>query len=170
MNAFNSGSVGKTVETLVKEAGHKLEIALENLEKQDGHPIGAEETTTTTTTLVSNSIMNGSGGGDPEPAHTDASDPDDLAAAFFANQARQRNSEHKLRVDEWATTIVAHRESSSSSSSSLRRGSFETASSPPPTKEIPPAAPIDEAYVEGLYAAFQDGLATTTMTTTIASS
>lgn len=34
-------------------------------------------------------------------------DPDDLAAAFFAQQAKKQQAESKLPIDEWAKTIHA---------------------------------------------------------------
>jgi hypothetical protein len=35
-------------------------------------------------------------------------DPDDLAAAFFAQQAKKQQQETQLPIQEWATVIYAH--------------------------------------------------------------
>jgi hypothetical protein len=43
----------------------------------------------------------------PVDGDNDDIDPDDLAAAFFAQQAKKQQIEMKLPVEEWAETIVA---------------------------------------------------------------
>jgi len=81
-------SATKSVAECLEEASSQLQSALERL--QSGQ------------TLVDN---------DDNSDHTNNADadydPDDLAAAFFAQQAKKRQAESKLPVQEWAKTIFA---------------------------------------------------------------
>ena len=79
------------VEECLSEAGAMLRSALAKLE--NGEPL--EET---------GGPANERGLDDPMISD----DPDDLAAAFFAQQAKKQKEEARLPVNEWAKTIFAH--------------------------------------------------------------
>jgi hypothetical protein len=73
----------------VLEAGTMLQSSLERLE--NGEPLDEQA-------------------GAAAAAKPDPIDPDDLAAAFFAQQARKQQEETRIPVNEWAKTIFAHAE------------------------------------------------------------
>ena len=80
-----------SVSDCLLEAGTMLQSAMEKLE--NGEPL--DEKTGANTTP-------------PEPVATD--DPDDLAAAFFAQHAQKQQEESRIPANEWARTIFANAE------------------------------------------------------------
>ena len=84
-----------TVEEALGKAGRSLEKALSDV--RDGNKA---KNTTTSSSHVETENSSGNSAAAPQ-----AVDPDDLAAAFFAQQALQKEKETKLDVEDWAMTI-----------------------------------------------------------------
>ena len=117
MDPWNRSSSGEsinnqTISDLVKNASDKLQQAitdLENSDNDDGVTSMNPTTPASTSAAVTTSSL-------PYKDDDEYDDPDDLAAAFFARQAMKNEADNKLRIEEWAQTIVAFRNASSSSS------------------------------------------------------
>jgi hypothetical protein len=81
----------KSVAECLQEAGSELKMALRKLES--GQQLPPDDTDASPASPANN---------------TDSDyDPDDLAAAFFAQQAQKQQAESKLPIDTWAKTIYA---------------------------------------------------------------
>ncbi len=88
----SSASTPKSVADCLRDANEQLEIALRQLE--NGQPLTENE----------NDVDNGSSTVTGS-IDMDYYDPDDLAAAFFAQQAQKQQAETKLPIHAWAKTI-----------------------------------------------------------------
>ena len=85
----NRGSGGANgVALSLEEAGSLLQDAWMKLRR--GETLGRDE--------------------EPKSAEVVSDDPDDLASAFLAQQARKRQQENKLPINEWARLIWSHSE------------------------------------------------------------
>jgi hypothetical protein len=84
------------MQSALQDAGTSLQNAVNRV--QAGESLLEDGSGALTGSAVDNQLLSPS----------EFEDPDDLAAAFFAQQAKKEQQERQLPIQEWATVIYAH--------------------------------------------------------------